>query len=399
MRKIYPKKLPFFLIWWCLPFLGTAQTPTDLPTPSGTESDFVLEEFTLPGGTNGNLVTAIVEGPNGFTWFGSFGGLHRYDGYEFKTYTKNPADTIAPTTSLQFSNIEHLYWDSQDKLWVSTFGGGLFRFDPITETFQHFQHNLDDSLTISSPTVHYAVEDKDGYLWFATRNGVNRFDRSTEQFERFPLDPSKKQPHQNNNARVLYVDRQGTLWVVAGEFYRPSTQGGLFKFNKQTNTFFHYSPDPNNPNGLGYAPIRGIYEDRKGNFWVGAYEGLYKMNRTEGTFEKMEYHPNQPHAPEAASKSATPVWSIMEDQSQGLWIGTLNLYDGQPTNTLLRYDPIRKTSEELPLNTYAWQLSESSDGTIWAAGSAIQGHVTRITRKDKQYNLQEGTFLSARCND
>ncbi len=391
MRKINPKNLLFFLFWIFLPFWINAQS--DLPTPENPESDFVLEEFTLPGGTNGNLVTSIVEGPNGFTWFGTFGGLHRYDGYEFKTYTKNPADTIAPTQSLQFNNIEHLFWDSQDKLWVSTFGGGLFRFDPVTEVFQHFQHNPTDSLTISSPFVQCAVEDKEGILWFATRNGVDKFDRQTQQFERLQLDPTKTQPHQNNNARVLYIDRQGTLWVAAGEFFRASNQGGLYRFNAQTNTFIHYPPDPTNPKGLGHAPIRGIYEDQQGNFWIGAYEGLYKMNREEETFEKMAYHPNQPHAPEAASKSITPVWSFLEDQNQGLWIGTLNLYGAPPTNTLLRYDPIQKTTEELPLNTYAWQLHESTDGTIWAAGSAISGNVTRITRKAKEYDLQEGTFL------
>ena len=91
--------------------------------------DYEIEEVTMPGGRPGNNVNSIVQGPYGFLWFGSHAGVHRYDGYEFVTYGNIEGDS----TGLSFPYVESLYWDSEDLLWIGTYGGGLFRFDPATE--------------------------------------------------------------------------------------------------------------------------------------------------------------------------------------------------------------------------------------------------------------------------
>jgi ligand-binding sensor domain-containing protein len=54
--------------------------------PISYDTDYLLEEFRLPGGISGNNVDCITEGPYGFLWFGTHDGLIRYDGYEFVTY-------------------------------------------------------------------------------------------------------------------------------------------------------------------------------------------------------------------------------------------------------------------------------------------------------------------------
>ncbi len=91
------KKL-LFLFFLVLLFLQ-AQSQTVTPQ---SELDYIIEEFTLPGGRSGNNVNCIVEGPHGFMWFGSHGGLHRYDGNEFVTYRGILGDTIGETTSLTY---------------------------------------------------------------------------------------------------------------------------------------------------------------------------------------------------------------------------------------------------------------------------------------------------------
>ena len=176
----------------------------DRSTP--IESEFIIENVTLPGGTLANNVNSIVEGPNGFLWFGTHGGLIRYDGYEFVTYTNEIGDTIAPTTSLTFNYIEHLYWDQLDELWVSTYGGGLYRFDPIIETFQHFTPDPKDTTSISNGRVMCVQEDANGTLWVSTESGLNRFNRKTKTFKHYY--PFGRDNEIDNTFRNIYVDKQ-----------------------------------------------------------------------------------------------------------------------------------------------------------------------------------------------
>ena len=82
------KSLVLFILM-ALPFLQAKGQPI---TPEA-ELDYIVEQFTLPGGQFANNVNSIVQGPNGFLWFGTHGGLIRYDGYEFVTYKKVPGDT------------------------------------------------------------------------------------------------------------------------------------------------------------------------------------------------------------------------------------------------------------------------------------------------------------------
>ena len=356
-------------------------------------SDWRVEEFTLPGGTNGNLVTAISEGPNGFMWFASFGGLHRFDGNEFITYNDVGADSITASTGLPFPNLEHLFWDREGQLWISTFGSGAYHFDPNTEIFTNYKHDPNDSLSIAHEFVHFAAQDAEGSIWFATRTGACKLDRSTGTFERYKTDISKPLSDQNNNVRVLYLDRQGTLWAASGEVYAESLQGGLFRFNSNLDEFEGFFPNPTEAGGLGYAPIRGMYEDSDNNFWVGTFYGLQRMDRQQGTFTNMPYNPSQPHAPDVNNREVAPVWSFHEDQNKGLWMGTVSFVNHD--KNLSRYDPISGTTETFPVSTMAWGISESTDGTIWVAGSAIQGHVSRLSRQKKKYQLQDGEGVLA----
>ena len=234
-----------------LPFMLHAQEVTP-----DSELDFIIEEFTLPGGQAGNNVNAIVQGPYGFMWFGSHGGLHRYDGYEFITYRNVPSDTVAETTTLSFSYVEWLYWDRYDKLWVTTYGGGLFRFDPVTETFRHYAHDPEDSTTVSHPRVLCAIEDASGQMWFGTEQGLNRFDRETETFTRYFADTDNHEALWDDDVRSFYVDREGTLWIGTGFAWFQPTGGALSKYNPATDSFENYTPD--NKRDLPHSAVRGM---------------------------------------------------------------------------------------------------------------------------------------------
>ncbi|MDX1667422.1 MAG: two-component regulator propeller domain-containing protein, partial [Saprospiraceae bacterium] len=105
-----------FLLFFCL-LLATSNRAQNSYYRSGEQeskvfADYQIDHFALPYGRNGNNVNHIVQGPYGFLWFGSHGGLHRFDGKSFTTFRQIEGDTA----SLSFHYVESLYWDRFDKL-------------------------------------------------------------------------------------------------------------------------------------------------------------------------------------------------------------------------------------------------------------------------------------------
>jgi len=350
------------------------------PVTPQAELDYIIEEFTLPGGQGGNNVNSIAQGPYGFVWFGTHGGLHRFDGHEFVTYKNVPGDTVGETTSLTFPYVENLYWDQYNMLWVSTYGGGVYQFNPTTETFKHFPHNPKDSTSISSTAVTCAVEDASGQLWFGTTHGLNRYDRKTRKFKRYYANPKVSGSLHDDDIRTLYVDKQGTLWVGTGFVLFGNSPGALSRYHPDTDSFTNYRYNPG-----GISSVRGLLEDSKGNFWVGTVNGLYKMNRQLGTFQHMTNDPTQPFAPGTNTTSIPATYSIYEDRKGGLWIGTIG--DSSYPTHLLRYDTAAKKSQVFPGQSFAWQVFESTDGTFWIAGAGASGKIIKIKPKPKTYDL------------
>ncbi len=351
---------------------------------------FEIESFTLPGGYNGNIVHAIIQGPNGFLWFGSYAGLHRFDGHEILTYSTH-GDTLNNDSALAHSDLECLYWDQNDLLWIGTWGGGLYQFDPKTEQFKNYKHQNNNSISLSDDRVLSISEDGKENLWIGTVNGLNRFDQKTDHFERYYYDSDNSKSISNNYISHIYLDKKGTLWIGTGFFRESHESGGLNRFDPTTNSFVRYLHDPNDSISLWSNPIKGILEDSSGDFWVTSTAGLQKMDRDNGRFERMKYHPNKPHAPGAEQKELPIAFSLIEDTKNGLWISTFNKFANG--SQLLRYDQLNQTIENFPITDRIFHLFESNDGSIWASSGYASSKVFKISPKEKSFNLRKGATV------
>jgi PAS domain S-box-containing protein len=292
----------------------------------------------------------ITQDSKGFMWFGTYDGLHRYDGYKIKIYKSE----IDNPYSLSNNTVRFIYEDRSGILWIGT-DGGLNQYDREKERFIHYKFDPDDPNSLSSDMIQWICEDTSGALWIGTFTaGLNRFDREKKRFTRYLHNPKDPTSISDSTVSCVYVDRSGNLWAA--------TNGGLNQFDSEKNSFIHYKHDPGNPYSLSGNGAYRIYEDRYGILWIGIMGGgLDRFDRGKKRFIHYKNNPDDPF-----SLSSDIVRSIYEDRSGSLWIGTqegLNRFDREKSR-FLRY----KNSPNDPFslsNNIVLCIYEDCSGTLW----------------------------------
>ena len=193
-------------------------------------------------------------------------------------------------------------------LWLGT-QNGLNRYDGYR--FEVYKHDPADPTSLPNNWITALREDGAGDLWIGTDGGgIVRRHRAADAFIRFRHDPEDSRSLSGDRVRSLLVDRLGHLWI--GTF-----DSGLDRFDPGTGTFDRFRHDPGDSTSLGGDRIRAIYEDHLGDLWVGTDNGLSRLDRGSGSFSTYRHDPADP-----ASLSDDAVLSIVEDHAADLWIGT-----------------------------------------------------------------------------
>jgi signal transduction histidine kinase/ligand-binding sensor domain-containing protein len=217
-------------------------------------------------------------------------------------------DRISLEQGLSQSTVNCILQDRYGFMWFGT-QDGLNRYDGFT--FTVYRHRADDPSSLSTNFVWALSEDKDGALWIATDGGgLDRFERDTGKFVHYQAGPTSESLT-TNFVRVVYQDHAGVLW--AG-----TDGGGLNKFDRSTEHFTRYLHNPSNPDSLSNNTIRAIYEDRQGGLWIGTDGG--GLDRFDRATERFAHYRHDPNNPDSLGDDA--VWAIYEDRQGALWIGT-----------------------------------------------------------------------------
>lgn len=119
------------------------------------------------------------------------------------------------------------------------------------------------------------LQDRRGFMWFATRDGLNRYDGHS--FVVYKHDPNDPGSLNSNFLQDLMEDDQGHLWVA--------TNTGVSRFDPATERCTRYLHDPNDPGTLGGASVKSIAQDSRGDLWFGTEDsGLDRLDPKLGTF-------------------------------------------------------------------------------------------------------------------
>lgn len=151
---------------------------------------------------------------------------------------------------------------------------------------------------LSQSSVFSITQDKKGFIWLATQDGLNKYDGY--EFSHYRTELNNPNSLLDNFVRVVFVDSTNRLWV--------GTQGGLSLYKPSTDEF------KNTFTNLKDKAIWSIYEDNNNNLFVSTADGLFKLNRTTDDFSLINFRD--------FSKEIKEIKSIFQDSQGNYWIGT-----------------------------------------------------------------------------
>jgi ligand-binding sensor domain-containing protein/methyl-accepting chemotaxis protein len=217
-------------------------------------------------------------------------------------------DHITTEHGLSQATINCIYQDKKGFIWVGT-NDGLNRYDAYS--FIVYKNNPNDSLSISGNSIISIAEDDLSNLWIATRNdGLNYYDREVDKFKRYQYIPGNNSTINSNQLKKVIVDSKGN--VMIGTF-----GNGLTIYNPRSNEFSNFRHKDGDPTSLSNDFVFSILEEGNGKYWVGSecgYVDLFDIQK--GTCKKYQFK-------EDYKRFGWDIGvSLLKDISGNIWIGT-----------------------------------------------------------------------------
>lgn len=361
--------------------------------PAGAMPDALrFQHITLEQGLSQSSVLCSVQDAQGFLWFGTYDGLNRYDGYEFKVYRDGDG--------LSGNVVRSLLVDKDGVLWVGTTGGGLNRYDRDADAFTHYKHDAGNPSSLSSNEVLALFQDSRGALWVGTSNGLDLL-ASDGGFLHHRYEEERKDSLLGISVFAITEDNKGRLWV--------GTDEGLNRLTPDGGSFVHYVHNDADPFSIAAGAVKCLYAEQGDILWVGIDKGgLNRLDVGTGAFtlffperwvldifkdsrgilwagtevglarrvtkrdpltgrnsEQFLLYSNNPF--DSSSISQNDIYTLLEDRSGILWIGTYG-------KGLCKLDP--RIQEFKLLRREPWNpdtlsgedvndVAEDRDGNLW----------------------------------
>jgi signal transduction histidine kinase/ligand-binding sensor domain-containing protein/DNA-binding response OmpR family regulator len=361
----------------------------------------VFRHLNKKDGLAQSSVFAIAQDSLGYLWFGTRGGLSKYDGYRFHHYE---SDTI---TGPAGNDIRTLYVDPlTEALWVGSLSS-LSRYDEAKNNFTTYRHERGAPRSLTSGAVRCVFRDRAGRLWAGTSRGLNLFDEQARSWSRFfPAGQDTETPA--NNISFITQDENDLLWIgTRGGLFRYEhrqadgqdtdfsgaaagakfvleasigrltlTSGvwskdqtlwlgtfnqGVRKWNPTTGVVSTYINDPEAPSSLSHNSVRTLKTNDAGDLWVGTFDGLNLLKAGANVFIRYQNTGN-----ESSGLRDYSIRSLLIDRTGSLWVGT---YYGGVHHLDERYNRFTNFQHDANRNSLSGNVvssfAETTDGGLW----------------------------------
>ena len=256
--------------------------------------------------------------------------------------------------------------DSRGFMWFGT-KDGLNRYDG--RNFVIYQHDPFDSTSISDAYVTKLFEDSRGDIWTGSLSGdVNVLNRETELFCEIPLENESGGRVTTNEITDIAEGPDGTVWIA--------TKGdGLINIlvdNDSANgcdyNFRQFLHDPSDNRTLNSNRVGNLFFDEHQIFWIGTEEGLNQFHESSESFSRTVFATRHPDAP--TSSGEYKITAFYESRTGDFWIGV--------QSGLVKFDRLSGSYEFYPnryeVFEYGWgsvhKIVEDHNGQIWLGSVA-----------------------------
>ncbi|MEE9432407.1 MAG: two-component regulator propeller domain-containing protein, partial [Melioribacteraceae bacterium] len=227
-------------------------------------NEYVKKEF------KSNVSLSFYKDENNVLWSGSYRGIQYLDIKDglFK-YIQYKIDNL---TGLDNNFVKNFYFDKKGDFWASSFGGGLTHYSKSSGKIKRYRHDEENFESLRDSRVMTVLEDSKGLLWVGTYGGLDIFDREKETFKHFSYIPNDTTSITNERINSIFESSTGELWI--------GTYQGLNKYNRGKDNFKQFTTK----DGLEDNSIYGILEDDFGNLWIRTNKGISKFNPSKKEF-------------------------------------------------------------------------------------------------------------------
>lgn len=311
-----------------------------------------------------NQVEDVHEDAEGNYWIPTDNGLsflhYSFDPFGdcyFVNYTHNDFEP----SSLLSNSIKAFYRDKMNRLWVSSYYGGINIYDKNALKFNSVRFKIWSEGSISNSNVSAFEEDHQGNLWIGTdggglnylKEGVANIRR--DEFEKINI---RFDGQRAEKIKCLEFDRSGNLWM--------GTWGlGLFKINPTTLSYEHVGVEREVENGLLADQVMVLKSDKLNNLWIGTFSGGLSYYDTKKN--RFTHYPNL--APYARTSNRYNIKAIHIDKKERVWVASeargLALYD----STKQAFHQI--SNDDVRDDLTILSIYEDKNGALWLGTNGI----------------------------
>ncbi|WP_303316547.1 two-component regulator propeller domain-containing protein [Flavivirga abyssicola] len=358
-------------------------------TSSDKECPELIRHFeydpTNPNSLSKNIITSLFKDKTGIVWIGTNGG-----GVNKFNPRRNQFDHVRKTlnaNSLSYDKIRSFFEDSNGNLWIGTEGGGVNMKDK--------QSNDNTFLNFNAITNVFAIEEiKSGNkkkLLFGGRNLISLYELDITDPSKIKTSKVKPIKEISGGVFSILLDSNKTLWIGTYDtgIYRWTPRTGAGTDQYITDIF---SSNPNDPSSISNNIIRNIYEDSKGNIWFATGNGLNKLTKEEASKKHPKFQVYKHVLGDETSISHNYILPIYESAKGELWIGTfgggLNKFIPETENRSARFKSYSE-KDGLPNNIIKGILEDDS-GNLWLSTNKGLSMFNPEQETFKNYDVNDG---------
>lgn len=349
----------------------------------GFTQDNPIKFLDISDGLSNNSVTTIFQDSDGYLWFGTYDGLNRYDGYNFKVFRNR----INDKKSLLFNTIYNIEGDSRKNIWVGG-SNGICIYSKTTATFHPVEYtSLNKKNKVLKDIIHQMRSVSDELVLVASQNlGLIAFENGSFIGKQIPLKVLGNNISIDNYDAIALQDdkKKEHCWVhvrnigICSYNYKSKTLKVVFPFSKE---------------------VKSMKLASEGNLWLGTDEGIFLFNTKSGVLSD-NYFSNKCSVTDillgkkkeilittdgcgiykiiGTNKKAIPynvingvqlaksnsVWSLYEDKAGNKWFGSLRGGISMLSSTPKYFKSIRYNATN-PAENFILSFCEDEKKNLW----------------------------------